>query len=328
MVDPSACRAREELHHRLAVLRVEVAGRLVGEQDRGLARNRASHRHPLLLAPGELAREMPGAMGHLYLREGLVHPLPPLGRPHAPVGQGQLDVLVDGEVAYQVEALEDEADLAVPGARAGRYLEARHGPAVEPVLTVGRRVEQPENRQQRRLSAAGGSRDGDVLPGVDVEVDLREGMGLDLVGEEDLRHLVEANERLGCVVHWLDPPSSVRPAVAPATPISAAARSTICAFFIAVHDDSFAMTRRLCWFNARRIEQLRTSDGIGVREAGARSSRQFLVPVAAVAAAVGATASAARAATARAAMAATAELLESLRGPPFPLRRRRSRCRR
>ena len=36
---------------------------------------------------------------------------------HAAVGQRQLDVLVDGEVADQVERLEDEADLAVADAR-------------------------------------------------------------------------------------------------------------------------------------------------------------------------------------------------------------------
>ena len=35
------------------------------------------------------------------------------------------------------------------------------------------------------------------FPRVDVEIDLREGMGLDFVREEDLRHLVEANQGLG-----------------------------------------------------------------------------------------------------------------------------------
>ena len=39
--------------------------------------------------------------------------LPALGRLHAAVGERQLDVLEHRQVADQVEALEDEADLAV-----------------------------------------------------------------------------------------------------------------------------------------------------------------------------------------------------------------------
>src|SRR2546427_2229362 len=36
----------------------------------------------------------------------------PLGRRHAAIGQRQLDVLIDGQVADQIERLEDEADFA------------------------------------------------------------------------------------------------------------------------------------------------------------------------------------------------------------------------
>src|SRR5918994_6566789 len=57
----------QQLHHRLAVLRVEVPGRLVGEQDRGRARDRARHRDALLLTAGELAGQVLGAMRHADL---------------------------------------------------------------------------------------------------------------------------------------------------------------------------------------------------------------------------------------------------------------------
>ena len=51
----AAVQLAQQLHHRLAVLRVEVPGGLVGEQDRGLPDQRARHGHALLLAAGELA---------------------------------------------------------------------------------------------------------------------------------------------------------------------------------------------------------------------------------------------------------------------------------
>ena len=54
-------------------------------------------------------------------------PLLALGLPHAAIGERQLDVLVDGEVADQVEALEDETDLAVSHARAVGHREPQRG---------------------------------------------------------------------------------------------------------------------------------------------------------------------------------------------------------
>ena len=44
----------EQRHHRVAGRLVEVAGRLVGEDEAGPGGERAADRHPLLLAAGEL----------------------------------------------------------------------------------------------------------------------------------------------------------------------------------------------------------------------------------------------------------------------------------
>ena len=44
------------VHDLVGGLRVEVAGRLVGQQDRRVVDQRARDRHALLLAAGELAR--------------------------------------------------------------------------------------------------------------------------------------------------------------------------------------------------------------------------------------------------------------------------------
>src|SRR5918995_7501890 len=80
--------------------------------------------------------------------------LAPLGGLHAAIDQRQLDVLEHGEVADQVEALEDEPDLAVAHARALRERQVRHLLAVQQVGALGRRVEQAEDGQERRLAAA------------------------------------------------------------------------------------------------------------------------------------------------------------------------------
>jgi len=76
-----------------------------------------------------------------------------------------------------------------------RQREALDGAAVEDVAAVGRRVEQPEDGEQRGLAAAGRAGDGHVFALADVHVDAGEGVGLDFVGQEDLRHAFEFDER-------------------------------------------------------------------------------------------------------------------------------------
>ena len=89
---------------------VEVAGGLVGEDDLRPPGQGPGHRHPLLLAAGQLARPV--------LRAGRARPMVSITwsshawsglRPARSIGQG--DVLQGGERRHQVVGLEDEADL-------------------------------------------------------------------------------------------------------------------------------------------------------------------------------------------------------------------------
>src|SRR5262252_4012275 len=109
----AAMQFTEEIHHRFTAPRIEVSGRLVRQQDERLAGNRARDRHTLLLTAGQLARQVLRAMRHADALERRFDALPALGGLHAAIGERQLDVLEDREVANQVEALKDEADLAV-----------------------------------------------------------------------------------------------------------------------------------------------------------------------------------------------------------------------
>jgi hypothetical protein len=172
-----------------------VESRLVGEHDRRRSHHRPGDRHALLLAAGELRRVVLHAVRHADALERLLHPLLALRRGHAAVGERQLDVLVHRQVADEVEGLEDEADLAVADARPVGHAQVGDRLRVERVAPLGRRVEETEQREQRRLAAARGPGDRHELPVLDLQVDPREGVGLDLVGVEDLGDSLEADER-------------------------------------------------------------------------------------------------------------------------------------
>src|SRR3954469_25726662 len=59
----------EQLHDRLAVLRVEISGGLVGQENGGLSGHRPGHGDALLLTAGQLAGKMPRAMRHAHALE-------------------------------------------------------------------------------------------------------------------------------------------------------------------------------------------------------------------------------------------------------------------
>src|SRR5207249_2536118 len=92
------------------------------------------HGDALLLPAGQLARQMFGAMRHADTFERRRDALPPLARGHSAIGEGKLDVLEDTQIADQIEALEDETDLAITNARALGGREVGHGPVVQEVF--------------------------------------------------------------------------------------------------------------------------------------------------------------------------------------------------
>ena len=128
---PPPLQAEQQIDHLLAGLAVEIAGRLVGEDDLRARAERAGDGDALLLAARELRREMIGAM-----READFAPAAPRadveGIGLAGELQRQRDVLERRHGRHQMERLEDDADV---GAAHERQL----------VLARGRR-----NRGRRR----------------------------------------------------------------------------------------------------------------------------------------------------------------------------------
>ena len=104
----------EQRHHHRLVDRVEVAGRLVGEDQRRLVDQRPGDAHPLLLAAGELARQVAQALPEAHPAQRLLG-LAAVG--HAVDVLRQHDVLQRGEIGDEMELLEDQAHRALAVAR-------------------------------------------------------------------------------------------------------------------------------------------------------------------------------------------------------------------
>src|SRR5215210_9228887 len=103
------------------------------------------------------------AMKHADPRDCFMDQIPALARRKMPIAKRQLDVLPHREGADQVEGLEDETDGASPYPCPFGSRQRRDNLPRQDVAPFTRRIEQAENREERRLSRARWSADRDVL---------------------------------------------------------------------------------------------------------------------------------------------------------------------
>jgi hypothetical protein len=108
-------RVTQQIEDLAARPRVQVACRLVGEEDRRAGHERARDRDALLLAARELRRPMRAAVGEARLLEQLLEPT--RLRLLAGNRERQHDVLLGAQHRQQVEELKDEADVLSSQAR-------------------------------------------------------------------------------------------------------------------------------------------------------------------------------------------------------------------
>ena len=111
----------QQFHHLLAVHRVEVARRLVGEDQRLVTHDRARNRNPLLLSARQLTRHVFRTVRDTHPVHYLLDALPALRRRHIVIEQGEFDVFRDIQFVDQVKALEDEADVHLANLTALRF---------------------------------------------------------------------------------------------------------------------------------------------------------------------------------------------------------------
>ena len=138
---------------------VEIAGRLVGEQDRRIVGERAGDRHALLLAARQLRRIVMAAVRSPTSASSASARAPGIRR------AGNLHrhqhVLAGRQRRQQVEELEDEADpLAAQPRQRVLAIAVMSTPSISDA-PGRRRVEPGDQPEQRRLAAAGrpGDRD-------------------------------------------------------------------------------------------------------------------------------------------------------------------------
>jgi hypothetical protein len=153
----------EDPHDLLAGRAVEVAGRLIGQEQGGAVHQRAGDGDPLPLAPGEFV----GPVLHPVLQpdpgEGLFRALAALLGTGARVDQGQLDVMEGRGPRQQIKGLEDESDFLVPHSSQRIVRQPGDLLAVQPVAAARGGVEAPNQVHQGRLAGARWAHDGHVL---------------------------------------------------------------------------------------------------------------------------------------------------------------------
>ncbi len=161
----------QQIEDLIARLAVEVAGRLVAQQQRRIGNDRARDADALLLTAGQLARLVLGAFAQSHQAQRCAGALATIRGRQRGQQQRQFDVALGGQHRQQVVHLEHEADvirapaaeLAVAhrvGALAGDFDRAR-----------GRPVEAADQVQQRRLAGARRAHQRQEIPFGDVQVE-------------------------------------------------------------------------------------------------------------------------------------------------------------
>jgi len=144
----------QQLHDLAAARAVQVASRLVREDQPRLAGERACDRDALALASGELLRRAEQALAEADAFEPRARSS--LGVAHADAAQHQLDrrVLDRGDAGHQVVVLVDEADVPE---QVVAYLVLRQRGQVAVLVANGAplgRQQRRDQQQQRRLAGA------------------------------------------------------------------------------------------------------------------------------------------------------------------------------
>ena len=191
---PAALQVEQQVDHVLPGLAVKVAGGLVGQQDLRAGAQRPRHGHALLLAAGELGREVVGAVREAHLIEqgaGGLEGIQPAGEL-----ERKGDVLQGRHGGHQVERLEDDADVGAADQRQRVLAESGQLVTRHPHGATGGSLQSGHHHQQRGLAGAAGADDGDGLSCIDRQADVLEDFNRAGAGGKGERHIVESDDRL------------------------------------------------------------------------------------------------------------------------------------
>src|SRR5207237_656430 len=133
--------ATQQLERFFRVLRVEIAGRLVGDEDRRIGDYRACDGDALLLTAGKLPRKVRDAIAETDDVERDARTFAALLLRELRQQQRQLDVLQRGEHRDQVVHLKNESDVPRAPRRERGLVEARDLFAVDDDAAAGRSID-------------------------------------------------------------------------------------------------------------------------------------------------------------------------------------------
>src|SRR5579859_3257717 len=191
---PLAVELAEDLHDLGRRGRVEVAGRLVGQDQSRVGGDGPGDRRPLLLASGHLVGKVVETIAQADRLEGGGGPLAPFAGSDTGIGERELDVGQRGGPGDQVEALKHETDLAVADAGKSGLVELADVDAVDPVPAPAWHVETADDVHHRRLAGSRGAHDGDEVPPFDGERHPLEGVHLDETHLVGLDHMAQLDD--------------------------------------------------------------------------------------------------------------------------------------
>ena len=174
----------QQFENGLAGVVVQGAGGLVAEQKLWVLGQGPGDGHPLLLAAGELSREVGKACFQSHLPEHLGR----IQRVAADL-RGKLHIFQGRQVGNQIVELENKSNIiaAVGGQLA--LVERRNLLAVQDDFAAGRRVHAAENIQKGRFACAGGADNDTDFSLFNGKTDIVEGDGFHISGLIDFRQV-------------------------------------------------------------------------------------------------------------------------------------------
>jgi hypothetical protein len=186
---------RQALHNLVAGLGVEVAGRLVGQDDTGIIDQSPGDGDALLLAAGQLHGAVIEAIAQADHVGQVEAPFAcPLGQVNALVEQGNLDVLDNRVLRQQVVRLKDEAQIAAADLGQLVVVHLRNVLVAEEVLPAGRPIQTAKQIEQRGLAGARRSHEGDEFALLDHQGDAAQGVYGDRLQVVVFDQIVDAND--------------------------------------------------------------------------------------------------------------------------------------
>ena len=143
---------------------VQIAGGLVGQDQRRLRRQHPGDGHPLLLSARKLGRAMSSPILQPHPRQRFQRLLPADFAAFSPEYQRQLHIFQRRHGADQVEALEDKADLPVADIGGGSAAQPLHRGAFQQIFPCGGTIQTAQNVHQGGFSAARRAGNGQKVP--------------------------------------------------------------------------------------------------------------------------------------------------------------------